>query len=61
VRQLAPLRQRKFRLLFTGRVVSMIGNSMAPAALAFAILEQTGSKGALGLVLAAARCRRSSS
>lgn len=35
---------REFRLLFGGRVVSMLGNTIAPVGLAFAILRVTGSK-----------------
>jgi MFS family permease len=50
---LAPLREREFRLLFTGETVSFLGTAMAPVALAFAVLELTGSKTDLGLVLAA--------
>ena len=50
---MSPLREREFRLLFLGRTVSTIGNAIAPIALAFAILELTGSKTDLGLVLAA--------
>jgi MFS family permease len=48
-----PLHLRDFRLLFAGRVVSGIGNAVAPVGLAFAILELTGSKSDLGIVLAA--------
>ena len=48
-----PLAGREFRLLFVGRVVSMLGNAIAPVGLAFAILELTGSKTDLGIVLAA--------
>jgi len=51
---LAPLRQRNFRLLFFGRVVSFAGSAMAPVALAFAVLELGGSATDLGLVLAVA-------
>jgi predicted MFS family arabinose efflux permease len=50
---LAPLREREFRLLFLGRTISFAGSAMAPVALAFAVLELTGSKTDLGLVLAA--------
>ncbi|HEY7599624.1 MAG TPA: MFS transporter [Candidatus Limnocylindrales bacterium] len=50
---LAPLREREFRLLFTGETVSFLGTAMAPVALAFAVLELTGSAGDLGLVFAA--------
>jgi Major Facilitator Superfamily len=50
---LAPLREREFRLLFGARVTSFFGNAMAPVALAFAVLDLTGSKSDLGFVLAA--------
>jgi hypothetical protein len=43
----------RFRMLFLGRLVSFLGNAMAPVALAFAVLDLTGSAGDLGLVLAA--------
>jgi MFS family permease len=49
----APLREREFRLLFAGRTVSLVGNAIAPVALAFAVLDLTGSKTDLGLILAA--------
>jgi MFS family permease len=42
-----------FRMLFLGRFVSFVGNAMAPIALAFAILDLTGSAADLGIVLAA--------
>jgi MFS family permease len=48
-----PLHERDFRLLFAGRVVSGFGNGIAPVGLAFAILQLTGSKSDLGIVLAA--------
>jgi MFS family permease len=44
---------REFRLLFLGRAVSFLGNAVAPVALAFAVLDLTGSKSDLGLLLAA--------
>ena len=50
---LAPLRERNFRLYFASRVVNMLGNLMAPVALAFAVLEIDDSPSALGVVLAA--------
>jgi MFS family permease len=40
-------------MLFFGRLVSFLGNAMAPIALAFAVLDLTGSAGDLGIVLAA--------
>jgi predicted MFS family arabinose efflux permease len=52
-RSSAPLREREFRLLFAGRTVSLVGGSIAPVALAFAVLDLTGSKTDLGLILAA--------
>ena len=44
---------RSFRLLFLGRTTSFIGNAFANVALAFAVLDLTGSKADLGYVLAA--------
>lgn len=49
----AALAQRSFRLLFAGRSFSMFGNALAIVAIAFAVLEVTGSATSLGLVLAA--------
>ena len=51
--RLGPLHEREFRLLFTGRTISMAGSAMAPVALAFAALDLTGSNTDLGIVLAA--------
>jgi MFS family permease len=48
-----PLGQRPFRLLFLGRTTSFIGGAFANVALAFAVLDLTGSKADLGYVLAA--------
>jgi MFS family permease len=50
---LEPLREREFRLLFFGRTISVAGNAFTNVALAFAVLELTGSKADLGYVLAA--------
>jgi hypothetical protein len=47
-----PLRLRNFRLLFVGRVVDELGDSVTPAALTLAIVQATGSAGALAVVLA---------
>ena len=55
---LAPLAEREFRLLFLGRTVSFIGNAFATTALAFAVLDVTGSKADLGYVLAARSVQR---
>ncbi|MBB5871129.1 MFS family permease [Allocatelliglobosispora scoriae] len=50
---LAPLRSKPFRRLVIGRTISMLGNGIAPIALAFAVLDLTDSATALGLVVAA--------
>jgi len=49
----APLHHRDFRLLFTGRTVGYLGNAAAPIALAYAVLDLTGSFAELGLVVVA--------
>jgi MFS family permease len=52
--RLGPLREREFRLLFIGQATSRLGGSMAPVALAFAILNTLhGSATDIGIVLAA--------
>ena len=48
---LAPLRLVPFRFLLAGRVVNSLGNAIAPVALAFAVLDLTGSASDLGLVV----------
>ena len=48
-----PFGHREFRLLFLGRTTSFTGTAFANVALAFAVLELTGSKADLGYVLAA--------
>ncbi|MCX4471693.1 MFS transporter [Micromonospora sp. NBC_01655] len=50
---LAPLRYGVFRYLAAGRMVNMLGNGVAPIALAFAVLDLTGSVRDLGLVVGA--------
>jgi MFS family permease len=45
--------QRDFRLLFAAQATSAIGSSLVPVALAFAVLDLTGSAVDLGLVLGA--------
>ncbi len=50
---LGVLRDRRFAWYFGARTVSTVGSSMAPVALAFAVLHLTGSAGALAQVLAA--------
>jgi MFS family permease len=50
---LAPLRHAPFRFLVLGRTINMIGNTVAPMALAFGVLDLTQSARDLGLVVAA--------
>lgn len=50
---LAPLSDRRFRFFFASRAVSLWGSTMAPVALAFAVLAIEDSASALGQVLAA--------
>jgi MFS family permease len=52
-RRFGPLEERPFRLLWIGRTISDAGDALVPVALAFAVLELTGSAADLGLVLAA--------
>ncbi|MET9648334.1 MFS transporter [Streptomyces syringium] len=49
----SPLRQPGFRWYFAGQTVSQLGSSMAPVALAFAVLDISAHTSDLGLVLAA--------
>ena len=49
----AALRERPFRLLFTGQSFSLVGDGLGMVALTFAVLDLTGSASDLGLVLAA--------
>nr|WP_179549313.1 MFS transporter [Herbiconiux flava] len=48
-----PLRRRAYRWLLAARTTSILGNAVAPIALAFAVLDLTGSVVDLGLVVAA--------
>ena len=50
---LNPLRHRAFRMLAAGRTAEYLGTGIAPAALAFAVLDLTGSASDLGLVVGA--------
>ena len=50
---MSPLRVRNFRLLFAGRTISYFGTNLVPIALAFAVLDLTGSATDTGLVFAA--------
>jgi len=51
-RKIEVLREPNYRRLFLGRTASLIGDGMTPVALAFAILDLTGSATDLGIVLA---------
>jgi len=50
---LGALREREFRLYFTGQLVSLLGDAVTPFALAWAVLDLTGSARDLGFVIAA--------
>lgn len=50
---LPALHHRDFRLLFGGQAISVVGDALFPVALAFAVIELSGSPTSLGLVLAA--------
>jgi MFS family permease len=50
---LGALHEREFRLYFTGQMVSLLGDAVTPFALAWAVLDLTGSARDLGFVLAA--------
>ncbi len=52
-RRLAVLREPDYRRLFLGRTTSLVGDGMAPIAVAFAVLDLTGSATDLGLVFTA--------
>jgi MFS family permease len=49
----ALLREPNYRRLFLGQTISLIGDGISPIAIAFAVLELTGSASDLGIVLAA--------
>ncbi len=51
--RLGALEEPQFRLLWAGQAVSAFGDGLFPIALAFAVVELTGSPGDLGLVFAA--------
>lgn len=48
-----PLREGNFRWYFAARLVNLLGTTMAPVALTFAVLDLNDSPSALGQVLAA--------
>jgi MFS family permease len=52
VDRFGPLRSTPFRWLLAARTTSILGNAVAPIALAFAVLDLTGSAADLGLVVA---------
>ena len=47
-----PLRERNFRLLATARTISFFGTNLAPIAVAFAVLDLTGSATDTGIAFA---------
>jgi predicted MFS family arabinose efflux permease len=47
-----PLRERNFRLLAAGRTISFFGTNLAPIAVAFAVLDLTGSATDTGIAFA---------
>ena len=49
---IGALEEKNFRILFTVRTISSIGDRISPIALAFAILQLTGSETQLGIVMA---------
>jgi MFS family permease len=53
VTRFGPLRGKDFRILFAAEWVSVLGDALWPVALAFAVLDLTGSASDLGLVLLA--------
>jgi MFS family permease len=53
MRSFDALRERQFRLLFTGQIISLLGDAITGVALAFAVLDLTGSATDLGYVFAA--------
>jgi predicted MFS family arabinose efflux permease len=48
-----PLRERNFRLLFAARTISFFGSNLVPIAIAFAVLDMTGSATDVGISFAA--------
>ncbi|WP_327710391.1 MFS transporter [Streptomyces sp. NBC_00464] len=49
---LLPLKHAAFKNVAVGRFISFLGNGIAPVALAFAVLDLTGSAAQLGLLVA---------
>jgi hypothetical protein len=52
------LRQANFRLLFAARTVSFFGSNVVPIAVAFAVLDMTGSATDVGFPSPPGRWRR---
>jgi len=50
--QLGPLHERNFRLLASARTISFLGTNLAPIAVAFAVLDLTGSATDTGIAFA---------
>ena len=50
--QPGPLRERNFRLLASSRTISFLGTNLAPIAVAFAVLDLTGSATDTGIAFA---------
>jgi predicted MFS family arabinose efflux permease len=50
--QPGPLRERNFRLLASARTISFLGTNLAPIAVAFAVLDLTGSATDTGIAFA---------
>jgi predicted MFS family arabinose efflux permease len=48
----APLRERNFRLLASARTISFFGTNLAPIAVAFGVLDLTGSATDVGIAFA---------
>jgi MFS family permease len=53
-----PLRDRNFRLLFTGSTISLLGDQFYFVALPWLVLQQTGSAVAMGAIMMAAAIPR---
>ncbi|MER6124116.1 MFS transporter [Streptomyces sp. NPDC001795] len=53
-----PLLTHRFQLLFTSRSLALLGDAIVPVALSLAVLEVTGSTGALALLLGCAMVPR---
>ena len=50
---MTPLSERNFQLLFAARTISFFGSNLVPIAVAFAVLDMTGSATDVGLSFAA--------